>query len=314
MILAATSTLAKLTGKAQIAAALSEAERGFSSPAIVSLLDEAYENPKGLVLGITGPPGAGKSTLINSLIAGWRALGQTVAVLAIDPSSHTSGGALLGDRVRMRTAPGDDGVFVRSMATRGRLGGLAGAAFPAAMLLRALYDRVIVESVGVGQSETGIATVSDTVLLCVQPASGDSLQFMKAGIAEIPDIAAVTKADMGAPAIRALADLSGALSLFHREPGAWQPECLAISSLGKENLRPLFAAFDRHAAWLGEGRRLAASREARLRAWMESEVLTECGRRGLALVNQRLLTHSSNNPFTILGCILDGISISIEEI
>ena len=122
MILAATSTLAKLTGKAQIAAALSEAERGFSSPAIVSLLDEAYENPKGLVLGITGPPGAGKSTLINSLIAGWRALGQTVAVLAIDPSSHTSGGALLGDRVRMRTAPGDDGVFVRSMATRGRLG------------------------------------------------------------------------------------------------------------------------------------------------------------------------------------------------
>src|SRR5208337_3186759 len=131
-------TLAELTGKAKVAAALSEAERSFADPGIAALLDDAYENPKGLVLGITGPPGAGKSTLINALIAEWRAVGQTVAVLAVDPSSKTSGGALLGDRVRMRTDPDDGGVFVRSAAARGRLGGLASIAFPAATLLRAL--------------------------------------------------------------------------------------------------------------------------------------------------------------------------------
>ena len=305
--------LAALTGKAQVAAALSEVERSFSAPAIATLLDEAYETPKGLVLGITGPPGAGKSTLINTLIAEWRATGQTVAVLAVDPSSRTSGGALLGDRVRMRTDPEDNGVFVRSVAARGRLGGLAGIAFPAVMLLRALYDRVIVESVGVGQSETDIATVSDTVVLCIQPASGDSLQFMKAGIAEIPDIAVVTKADMGAAATRALADLKGALALSLREPGVWEPECLAISALGKENLRPLFAAFGRHEAWFKEGRRLAAARESKLRTWLETEVLAECGRRGLALVNQRLLSHSCNTPFTTLACITNSISTAIKK-
>jgi LAO/AO transport system kinase len=305
-------TLAALTGKAQVAAALSEVERNSGDPAVAGLLDEAYENPKGLVLGITGPPGAGKSTLINALITDWRAAGQTVAVLAVDPSSRATGGALLGDRVRMRTDPEDNGVFVRSVAARGRLGGLADIAFPAAMLLRALYDRVIVESVGVGQSETDIATVSDTVVLCIQPASGDSLQFMKAGIAEIPDIAVVTKADMGAAATRALADLQGALSLSHREPGAWEPECLAISAGDKQSLRLLFAAFGRHEAWLKGERRLAAAREAKARTWLQSEVLAECGRRGLALVNQRLLTLLCNRPFTTIACVNSIISTEIK--
>src|SRR5215469_11711325 len=169
--------LVSLTGKAQVAAALSAVEVYFTEPDIAELLDEAFASPKGFVTGITGPPGAGKSTLINALIAGWRSQGQTVAVLAVDPSSRASGGALLGDRVRMRTDPEDSGVLVRSVAARGRLGGLADIGFPAAVLLRALYDRVIVESVGVGQSETDIAIVSDTAVLCIQPASGDSLQF-----------------------------------------------------------------------------------------------------------------------------------------
>lgn len=306
-------TLAGLKGKAQVAAALSEAERRFDDPGIAALLDEACENPKGLVLGITGPPGAGKSTLINALIAEWRGLGQTVAVLAVDPSSRATGGALLGDRVRMRTDPEDNGIFVRSVAARGRLGGLADIAFPAATLLRALYDRVIVESVGVGQSETDIATVSDTVLLCIQPASGDSLQFMKAGIAEIPDIAVVTKADMGGPATRALADLKGALGLSHREPGIWEPECLAISAISsREGLCQLFAAFGRHEAWLKSEGRLAAARAEKVRSWMEAELQAEFGRAGIELLKQRLVQLPVNHPFTALRRALGSISAGIK--
>ncbi len=302
-------TLANLSGKAQVAAALSDAERHFADPGIAALLDEAFANPKGLVIGITGPPGAGKSTLINALIAEWRAAGRTVAVVAVDPSSRKSGGALLGDRVRMRTDPEDNGVFVRSVAARGRLGGLADIAFPAAALLRALYDRVIVESVGVGQSETDIDTVSDTVVLCIQPASGDSLQFMKAGIAEIPDIAVVTKADMGTPATRALADLKGALGLSHRDPGQWEPECLAISTANdRDSLRQLFAAFGRHEAWLRQEGHLAAARAAKVRIWAESEVAAEFGRKGLELAKQRLLKVPGNTPFTTVRRALEGIA------
>jgi LAO/AO transport system kinase len=310
MIPKPTLTLADLTGKARVAAALSDIERHFDDPAIATLLDEAYDSPKGIVIGITGPPGAGKSTLINALISEWRKEGRTVAVLAVDPSSRASGGALLGDRVRMRTDPTDSGVFVRSVAARGRLGGLADIAFPAAVLLRALYDKVIVESVGVGQSETDITTVSDTVLLCIQPASGDSLQFMKAGIAEIPDIAAVTKADMGAPATRALADLKGALGLALRDAEAWEPECLSISATGNsESLRPLFAAFDRHEAWLRAKSQLEDLRTAKARSWVESEIEAEYGRQGLSIAKQSLFRDWSNNPFTSARRVLAGLSI-----
>jgi LAO/AO transport system kinase len=223
-----------------------------------------------------------------------------VAVLAVDPSSRASGGALLGDRVRMRTDPEDSGIFVRSVAARGRLGGLADIAFPAAVLLRALYDRVIVESVGVGQSETDIAIVSDTAVLCIQPASGDSLQFMKAGIAEIPDIAVVTKADMGSPAVRALADLRGALSLTHREAGDWEPDCLSVSALDDpDSLGRLFAAFGRHEAWLKEANRLGKARQAKAGAWMKLTIEAEFGRKGLALAKTSFLRNWSNGPFTI---------------
>ena len=307
-------TLAGLSGKAQVAAALSAVEIYFTEPAIAELLDEAFANPKAMVTGITGPPGAGKSTLINALIAGWRSQGQTVAVLAVDPSSRASGGALLGDRVRMRTDPEDSGVFVRSLAARGRLGGLADIAFPAAVLLRALYDRVIVESVGVGQSETDIAIVSDTAVLCIQPASGDSLQFMKAGIAEIPDIAVVTKADMGAVALRALADLRGALSLTHRGAGDWEPDCLSVSAVNDpESLRRLFAAFGRHETWLKEGGRLETARQTKARAWMELAIEAEFGRKGLTLAKQSLLQIWNNEPFTTARRSAAGLAIVLIE-
>ena len=301
--------LACLSSKAQIAAGLSAIE---ASPASMSaLLDEAYENPRGIVIGITGPPGAGKSTLINALISEWRAQGKTVAVIAVDPSSRATGGALLGDRVRMRTDPTDGGVFIRSLAARGRLGGLADVAYPSVALLRALFDKIIVESVGVGQSETDIATVSDTVVLCIQPASGDSLQFMKAGIAEIPDIAVVTKADMGAAATRALADLKGALSLSHREKGAWEPECMSVSSTsGDGSLRQLFAAFARHENWLLNENRLAAGREKKAQAWVRCEIQAEFGRRGLNTVAQGLFQSWNNKPFATVRQLLAELAVA----
>ncbi len=200
-----------------MAAALARLERLPEEAWSLDLLAEAWSLAlagKGAqVLGITGPPGVGKSTLVGALLKEARAKGLRVAVLAIDPSSRRSGGALLGDRLRVMSPAGDPDCFVRSMAARHRLGGLADEAFPAITLLRALYDLVLVETVGVGQSETDVADMADTVVFCVQPASGDAVQFMKAGIIEIPHIAVVTKADLGAPAERALADLESGCRL-----------------------------------------------------------------------------------------------------
>ena len=148
----------------------------------------------------------------------WRAGGRSVAVLAVDPSSRRSGGSLLGDRARIPFDPADAGVFIRSTAAAGRLGGLAPATRAAAHALAAAFDVVVVETVGVGQSETDVAEVADTVAVIVQPGSGDVLQFLKAGIMEIPDVLVVTKADLGDVARRARRDLHAALrSLGDRE-------------------------------------------------------------------------------------------------
>src|SRR5919199_3170027 len=181
----------------------------------------------GHVVGVTGPPGAGKSTLLGELMRSWRSDGRTVAALAVDPSSRRSGGALLGDRARIPYDPDDRGVFIRSTAAAGRLGGLAPATRAAAHALAAAFDLVVVETVGVGQSETEGAEVADTVAVVVQPGSGDILQFLKAGIMEIPDVLVVTKADLGAVAMRARRDLHAAL----RSLGARATPVVAVSSL-----------------------------------------------------------------------------------
>lgn len=301
-------TFSGLTDKASIAAALSAIEEDPYGDGATQLLDEAFANPKGIVIGITGPPGAGKSTLINALIAEWRRKGLTVAVLAVDPSSRATGGALLGDRIRMRTDPADSGVFVRSVAARGRLGGLADIAYPSAILLRALYDRVIVESVGVGQSETDIASVSDTVILCIQPGSGDSLQFMKAGIVEIPDIAVVTKADMGQVATRALADLKGALGLSSRESDAFEPRCLAVSAAAVSGLNELLAALSLHEAWLRAGARLDLRRIAQAQQWLKAEIATHFGRKGLEAAAGAFAALDSA-PFAAAQRLLSGFAV-----
>ena len=176
----------------------------------------------GHIVGVTGPPGVGKSTLLSRLVAEWRGRGRSVAVLAVDPSSRRSGGSLLGDRARIEFDPADRGVFIRSTAAGDRLGGLAPATRAAAARSPRAFDVVVIETVGVGQSETEVADVADTVAVVVQPGSGDVLQFLKAGIMEVPDVLVVTKSDLGRVATRALGDLRAAL----RSLGASETEVL----------------------------------------------------------------------------------------
>ena len=167
--------------------AISAVERGDALP---------QSDGGGAVIGVTGPPGVGKSTLIASMIEVWRRAGESVAVLAVDPSSPITGGAILGDRIRMQDHIDDGGVYIRSMATRGHLGGLAEAASDAAVLLsHAGFDHVVIETVGVGQSEVEVMNVADTVVLVVGPSWGDQVQADKAGIVEIADLFVINKGD-----------------------------------------------------------------------------------------------------------------------
>jgi LAO/AO transport system kinase len=232
------------------------------------------------VVGITGPPGAGKSTLLGELVRAWRAGGRSVAVLAVDPSSRRSGGSLLGDRARIAFDPADAGVFIRSTAAAGRLGGLAPATRAAAHALAAAFDVVVVETVGVGQSETDVAEVADTVAVIVQPGSGDVLQFLKAGIMEIPDVLVVTKADLGDVARRARRDLHAAL----RSLGDRETEVVAISSIAPvRGIDELVSALDAHRARLDlPARRLAARRLSAL-----ADFAAEHGERGLRALGGR---------------------------
>ena len=272
----------KTGGKAAVARALAVLERAPEAASTLALLDAAYAAPGGQVLGITGPPGVGKSTLIGALIRVLRVQDQKVAVIAVDPSSKRSGGALLGDRTRFAVDAADADVFVRSMAARARLGGLAELTYPAVILLRALFDVVIVETVGVGQSETDVTGVADTVVFCVQPGSGDSLQFMKAGIVEIPQIAVVTKADLGGPARRALADLKGALGLAASGDDGWQVRCETVAAAEAADIARLLEAVAAHRDWLEEAGRLQVLRQTQAEAWLGDALRDRYGRKGLA--------------------------------
>lgn len=278
-------TLAALRndGKRALAAALAGLERDPESETSQALLDAAWREPRAHVVGVTGPPGVGKSSLCAALVAAWRRSGKTVGVIAVDPSSRTSGGALLGDRVRIVHDGSDEGSFVRSMAARDRLGGLADQTLAAMIVMRALFDRVLIETVGVGQSETDVAGVADTVVFCVQPGSGDSLQFMKAGIVEIPHLVVVTKADMGAAADRARADVAGALSLATAgDAGDWPVKALAVSSRNGAGMDGLMAALDAHREYLAVDGRLAVARHRQSEGWVAQSLRDRFGRDGIA--------------------------------
>jgi LAO/AO transport system kinase len=232
------------------------------------------------VIGVTGPPGVGKSSLLSRLVAAWRARQASVAVLAVDPTSRRSGGALLGDRARIEVDPDDRAVFIRSTAAGDRLGGLAPATRTAAGALSAAFDVVVIETVGVGQSETEVADLADTVAVVVQPGSGDVLQFLKAGIMEVPDVLVVTKADLGQIATRARSDLRSALRSLDA-PGV---EVLAVSSLSPPSgIDELVEALDRHRAGLD----LPARRSRARRMHALTDFVTEHGERGLRALGGR---------------------------
>jgi LAO/AO transport system kinase len=267
-------------GKRALASALADLERDPDGPLLQVLLDAAWREPRADVVGVTGPPGVGKSSLCSALVASWRKGGMTVGVIAVDPSSKASGGALLGDRVRIVTDSTDEGSFVRSMAARDRLGGLADQTLAAMVVMRALFDRVLIETVGVGQSETDVAGVADTVVFCVQPGSGDALQFMKAGIIEIPHLIVVTKADLGAATERARADVAGALSLA--ATGDWPLRTLAVSSRSGAGIDALMAALEAHRLHMRAEGRLAVSRHRQSEGWVREALRERFGARGLA--------------------------------
>lgn len=227
-------------GRRALARALSAIEGDFRT--VAGVLDAALAARRALTIGLTGPPGAGKSSLLGALVRRWRAAGDTVGIIAVDPSSRRSGGALLGDRLRLHVDGDDPGLFVRSMAARRALGGVADLTLPSLVLMAAIHDRVVIETVGVGQSETDIRDLVDAVVLCVPPAGGDMIQFMKAGIVEIPDLIAVTKADMGAIADRALSDIRAAMEI-----GSTARRAVAVSAQTGANL----AVFDDPAGLVG---------------------------------------------------------------
>jgi LAO/AO transport system kinase len=224
------------------------------------------------VVGLTGAPGVGKSTAVSVLVGTLRAAGRRVGVLAVDPSSTFSGGALLGDRVRMGEHATDDGVFIRSMATRGHLGGLAWATPQALRVLDAAgCDVVLVETVGVGQSEIDVVSLADTTVVLLAPGMGDAIQAAKAGILEVADVFVVNKADRDGAA-QAVRDLRHMMSLGEGRAGWDRPVLRTVAARG-EGVADLVAALDAHREWLDTGGERRRRRLARAEAEIEAITL-----------------------------------------
>jgi LAO/AO transport system kinase len=230
------------------------------------------------LVGITGSPGVGKSTLTNALVASWRGAGRSVAVLAVDPSSPFSGGALLGDRVRMQDHTLDDGVFIRSMASRGHLGGLSWATPQGLLVLDAAgFDVVVVETVGVGQAEVEIASIADTTVVALAPGMGDAIQAAKAGILEVADVFCVNKADRDG-ADRTVRELLDMQHLAEDHGGWTAPVHKTVASAG-EGVDELRAAVDAHHEWLRESGTLERRKLDRARLQIREIALQRVRRR-----------------------------------
>jgi LAO/AO transport system kinase len=229
------------------------------------------------VVGITGSPGVGKSTSTSALVAAFRAQGRRVGVLAVDPSSPFSGGALLGDRIRMQEHATDPGVFIRSMSSRGQLGGLSAAVPQALRVLDAAgCEVVLVETVGVGQAEVQVASLADTTLVLLAPGMGDGVQAVKAGILEIADVFVVNKADRdGADQLTRELKHMQALGGRHSEPGGWRVPIVPTVAVRGEGIDAVLAALDKHAHWLARHGELESRRRARAAREIEAIALGE---------------------------------------
>jgi LAO/AO transport system kinase len=228
---------------------------------------------KAQVVGLTGAPGVGKSTTTNELVRALRGEGHRVGVLAVDPSSPFTGGAILGDRVRMQDHATDPGVYIRSMSSRGHLGGLAAATPQAVRVLEgAGCDVVLVETVGVGQAEVEVASLADTTVVLLAPGMGDAIQAVKAGILEIADVFVVNKADRdGADAT--YHDIQGMIGLAERAAGEWRPQVVRAVAGRGEGIDDIITAVQKHRAWLIEHGELRRRREARAAAEVEAIAL-----------------------------------------
>ncbi len=253
-------------------------------PAGAELLRRIFSKTgRAYVVGVTGPPGAGKSTLVDKLTSAIRASGRTVGIVAVDPTSPFTGGAILGDRVRMQAHAGNPGVFIRSMATRGHLGGLAHATSEVALVLDASgRDVVVIETVGVGQDEIDIVRTADVSVVTIVPGTGDEVQALKAGIMEIADIFVVNKADRDG-ADRTVASIEALLSLQAFGAGQWRPPIMKTEATTGKGVPELLSEIDRFRAHTesAQGTRRRARAEWRLRELLAQRFLQQVERRVL---------------------------------
>jgi LAO/AO transport system kinase len=263
------------------------------------------------VIGLTGAPGVGKSTVTAELVRALRKDHQRVGVLAVDPSSPFTGGAILGDRVRMQDHATDPGVYIRSMSSRGHLGGLAAATPQAVRVLDgAGCEVILVETVGVGQAEVEVASLADTTLVLLAPGMGDAVQAVKAGILEIGDVFVVNKADRdGADA--AYHDIQGMLGLVSRGPGDWRPRVVRAVATRAEGIDEIVAAIAAHRAWLEQHGELLRRRERRAAAEIEAIVLTRLRER----IGPAAAEHAgTNDPYAAAAAILADLGVTGSEL
>jgi LAO/AO transport system kinase len=300
-----------------VARAISMVEDGASG--LAELSEVLYpKSGRAYTVGLTGSPGVGKSSLAEHLVRAARSRGQTVAVLAIDPTSPFTGGALLGDRLRMQAHATDPGVFIRSMATRGHLGGMALAAPEAIRVLDASgRDLVLVETVGVGQAEVEVATTADTTLVVLQPGWGDAVQAAKAGILEVADVFVVNKADReGAGDV--VRDLKGMLRMGPKLE--WEPPIERTSTMNGDGIDELWEAISGHRAHLEESGQLEVRRRRRILEEVESMVALRLRARTAGLLDQGAEAELADDlaarridPYRVADILLEKVGPSTGE-